>query len=177
MNQASDYLVDHIRSRAGVAELPADVATLLTRISNDFDTTPDVTKFREFAEGYTAAWCSHKPASVASFYSDNGSLSVNSGAPAVGRKAIAEVAQGFFTDFPDLIVLMDDLLAHSNRAVYCWTLIGTNTGPGGRGKRVHIGGFEVWKIGADDLIAESLGFFDSAVYNYQLENGVDAKPE
>lgn len=42
-------------------------------------------QLREFAEGYTAAWCSQEPASVAAFFSPTGSLAVNDGAPAVGR--------------------------------------------------------------------------------------------
>jgi hypothetical protein len=54
-----------------------------------------------------------------------------------------------------------------------WTLVGTNTGPGGTGKRVHISGFEQWRIGADGLIAESRGHFDSAEYQRQLEQGVN----
>jgi predicted ester cyclase len=104
----------------------------------------------------------------------DGSLTVNYGAPAVGRKAVTEAAQGFMTAFPDMKVLMDDLLALADRAVYCWTLMGTNAGPGGTGQRVHISGFEVWRIGADGLIAESLGHFDSAAYQHQLEHGADA---
>ncbi len=73
------------------------------------------------------------------------------------------------TDFPDMIVQMDDLLYHAERSIYCWTLTGTNTGPGGKGKNVRISGFEVWKFGDDNLIAESLGHFDSAAYQHQLE--------
>jgi hypothetical protein len=37
------------------------------------------------------------------------------------------------TAFPDLQVLMDDLLVQGDGAVYHWTLIGTNAGPGGTG--------------------------------------------
>jgi hypothetical protein len=58
--------------------------------------------------------------------------------------------------------------------VYRWTLVGTNTGPGGTGHRVRISGFEEWTIGADGLIADSLGQFDAAEYQRQLERGVDA---
>ena len=47
---------------------------------------------RSFAEAYTAAWCSQDAARVAAFYEENGSLSVNEDAPAVGRQAITEVA-------------------------------------------------------------------------------------
>jgi hypothetical protein len=38
-------------------------------------------------------------------------------------------------DFPDMKVLMDDLLIQDGRLIYGWTLEGTNTGPGGIGNR------------------------------------------
>src|SRR5947209_7594284 len=105
----------------------------------------DTTKIRDFAERYTAAWCSQNAESVAAFFSENGSLSVNGDAPAIGRKAITEVAQGFMSSFPDLQILLDEILIKGNNAEYHWTLIGTNSGPGGRGRRVKISGFEVWR--------------------------------
>lgn len=127
---------------------------------------------RDFAARYTAAWCSKDAARVAAFYSLNGSLSINGGAPARGRSAIAEVARGFMSALPDLMVAMDNALVECDRALYHWTLSGTNTGPGGTGQRVRISGFEVWKMGADGLIAESQGHFDDAAYQYQLKHGI-----
>jgi uncharacterized protein (TIGR02246 family) len=132
----------------------------------------DPAKLRAFAARYTAAWCSHNPTSVAAFYSPGGSLTVNSAAPAVGRGAIAEVAQSFMTAFPDLRIVMDEVLVQGDRAEYHWTLIGTNTGPGGTAHRVRISGLELWQIGADGLIASSQGHFDSSEYHRQLERGV-----
>jgi uncharacterized protein (TIGR02246 family) len=135
--------------------------------------SPDLNAIRELAERYTAAWCSQDAGSVASFYSPNGSLRVNAEAPAVGRKAITEVAQGFMTAFPDMQVILDDVGIQGEEAVYRWTLLGTNTGPGGTGNRVRISGFEVWRIGADGLIAESRGHFDSADYQRQIRRGIE----
>jgi uncharacterized protein (TIGR02246 family) len=135
--------------------------------------SPDRGAIRKLAERYTAAWCSQDPASVASFYSPNGSLRVNDEAPAAGREAIIGVAQGFMTAFPDMRVILDDLVFQGDEVVYRWTLLGTNTGPGGTGNRVRISGFEVWRIGADGLIAESQGHFDGAEYQRQLERGVE----
>jgi steroid delta-isomerase-like uncharacterized protein len=126
-------------------------------------------RLRSFAERYTAAWCSQDPMRVAAFFAEDGSLSVNENAPAIGRAAIAAVAQGFMTAFPDMRVFMDDLRVESDRAVYHWTLTGTNTGPGGTGRAVRISGYEVWQIGADGLIAKSLGSFDAEDYRRQLE--------
>lgn len=120
---------------------------------------------------YTAAWCSQEANRVAALYSTDGSLSVNGDAPAVGRDAIAQLAQAFMTAFPDLHLNMDTLVMREEGAEYHWTLTGTNTGPGGTGNQVRISGFERWRIGADGLIAASLGQFDNADYRRQLEFG------
>ena len=77
------------------------------------------------------------------------------------------------TAFPDMQVLMDDLVVRDEGVEYHWTLVGTNTGPGGTGNRVRISGFEEWTIGDDRLVAESQGHFDQAEYDRQLEYGVD----
>jgi hypothetical protein len=133
---------------------------------------PDLLDLRGFATRYTAAWCGQNPESVAAFYSQEGSLRINDGPPAVGRKAIAQAALSFMTAFPDLCVIMDDLRLQGDEPEYYWTLSGTNTGPGGTGHKVRISGFEKWRIGADGLIAASEGRFDAAEYRRQLEQGV-----
>ena len=131
----------------------------------------DLVQLKDFAKRYTAAWCSQNPASVATLFAPNGSLSVN-GSPAAGRHAITEVVQGFMSAFPDMQLLMDGIRLQGEVAEYHWTFIGTNTGPGGAGQRVRFSGFEEWKFGEDGLIAESQGHFDSANYQRQLERGV-----
>jgi hypothetical protein len=70
--------------------------------------------------------------------------------------------------FPDLRVEMDDLRMQGATPEYHWTLIGTNTGPGGTGRQVRISGFEEWTIGDDGLIAASLGHYDQADWDRQL---------
>ena len=132
----------------------------------------DSAKLNDFATRYTAAWCSHNASSVASFFAEDGSLTINQGSPSIGRAAITAAAQGFMTAFPDLVVTMDRLGADRDRITYQWTLTGTNTGPGGTGKPVRISGYEEWRIGADGLIAESMGYFDEAEYQRQLTTGV-----
>ena len=122
----------------------------------------------QFAGRYAQAWCSQNPESVAAFYASNGSLSVNHGSPAVGRAAIAEIARGFMRDFPDMVVTMDDIVSDPRGTKFCWTLIGTNTGPGGTGNPVRISGHELWQLDRDGLIAESKGHFDAADYDRQL---------
>jgi uncharacterized protein (TIGR02246 family) len=133
----------------------------------------DQAELDKFAQRYAKAWCSQNPESVAACYAENGSLSVNDGPPAVGRAAIAEEARGFMTTFPDMVVTMDDVARDSDGTKFHWTLTGTNTGPGGTGKRVRISGYELWKIDNDGLIGESKGHFDSAEYERQLKEGAD----
>ncbi|HET7841509.1 MAG TPA: nuclear transport factor 2 family protein [Terriglobia bacterium] len=124
----------------------------------------------DFARRYTAAWCSHDPAQVAAFFSPQGSLTVNGGAPAAGRAAIAELARGFMTDFPDLHLVMDRLEDRRERTEYHWTLAGTYRATG---KRVRISGYEEWMFGADGLVADSQGHFDAAEYQRQCQFGFE----
>ena len=123
----------------------------------------------DFASRYAKAWCSQNPEKVAAFFAERGSISINNGPPAVGRAAIAKEAQAFMTTFPDMIVTMDKVAHEEQGTEFHWTLTGTNTGPGGTGKRVRISGYELWKIDNDGLIAESKGHFDGAEYERQLK--------
>jgi uncharacterized protein (TIGR02246 family) len=127
----------------------------------------DLASVRAFANRYTAAWCSQDPSQVASFFAENGSLTINA-SPSVGRAAITAAARGFMTAFPDMIVHMDAIEPRGAGFVYRWTLSGTNSGPGGTRNRVRISGQEEWIIGADGLISKSLGHFDEAEYKRQL---------
>jgi uncharacterized protein (TIGR02246 family) len=137
----------------------------------------DLTELTKFATRYAKAWCSQNPESVAAFFAENGSLSVNDGPPAIGRAAIAEVAQGFMRDLPDMIVTMDDVSRDSDETKFQWTLTGTNTGPGGTGKRVRISGYELWQLDAAGLIENSKGRLDSAEYERQLKHCIKAPIE
>ncbi len=143
-------------------------------------------ELEKFAERYAKAWCSQDPDSVAAFFAERGSISINNGPPAIGRAAIAKEAEAFMTTFPDMIVTMNKVARDEEGTKFHWTLTGTNTGPGGTGNKVRISGYELWKIdnGAggsratwtgkpdrvdeqggesinDGLIAESKGHFDA----------------
>lgn len=130
----------------------------------------DDSTLNEFARQYTAAWCSQDAAHVASFFAEDGTLTINEGSPAVGRAAIAASAQGFMTAFPDIVVQMDRLDVEDGGPVYHWTLTGTNSGHGGTGKAVRISGFEKWTM-RGDRIGASIGHFDSDEYQRQLNAG------
>jgi len=125
----------------------------------------DKAELEKFAKRYAEAWCSKDPEKVAAFYAKGGSISVNGGQPS----PIADVARGFFRDFPDTVVMFDKLENTPNGLEFHWTFTGTNTGPGGTGNKVRISGYEVWKIDSDGLIAESEGHFDAADYERQLK--------
>jgi uncharacterized protein (TIGR02246 family) len=154
----------------------------------------DLTKITAFGKRYANAWCSQNPEKVAAFFAERGSISINNGPPAVGRAAIAKEAKAFMTAFPDMIVTFDKIEPRGDATAFHWTLTGTNTGPGGTGKRVRISGYELWKIdngaggsratwtgkpervdeqGGESinagLIGESKGHFDSAEYERQLK--------
>jgi hypothetical protein len=122
-----------------------------------------------FATRYTSAWCSQNASSVAAHFATDGSLKINAGEPAVGREAITASAQAFMSAFPDMVVQLDSLVLEGEHATYHWTLIGTNTGPGGSGKPVRIRGYEEWTMSSDGLIQKSLGHFDEAEYARQLQ--------
>jgi predicted ester cyclase len=118
-------------------------------------------ELRQFAARYAEAWSSQDPEKVAAFYAKNGSISVNNGTPA----PIAEVAQSFMRDFPDMIVTFDKLEPREDGVAFHWTLTGTHAETG---NRVRISGYELWKIDKDGLIVESKGHFDAADYERQL---------
>jgi uncharacterized protein (TIGR02246 family) len=132
----------------------------------------DPKRLRQFAEDYTAAWCSLDPSRVAAHFAPGGSIAINGGPAAVGRDAIRATAEGFYTALPDMQVSFDGLVDDDDRIEYHWTFTGTNTGPGGAGHAVRVVGYEAWTLDADGLIATSLGHYDEAEYARQLEHGV-----
>lgn len=125
----------------------------------------------DFGNRYALAWSSGNPDSLAAFYSEHGSLRVNTDAPAVGRAAVRATALGFMTGFPDMVVRMDSMIPTANGANFHWIWTGTNTGPGGTGKAVHMVGYEELTFGPDGLITQALGHFDEAEYQRQLREG------
>ena len=60
----------------------------------------------------------------------------------------------------------------ATHAIFRWTLEGHNTGPEGSGNYVKLKGWEYWRYDNDGLIAESLGHFDNADFERQI-NGVE----
>lgn len=128
----------------------------------------DFDKMLEFGQNYTAAWNSGQPERMASFYAEDGELSVNNGTPAIGRKQLAETARSYMEAFPDLELTMDSLTRVDGKYRYYWTFRGTNTGPGGTGNKVDFSGFEEWILNDQGLVQKSTGTYDAAEYQRQL---------
>lgn len=126
-----------------------------------------------FAHTYAQVWGSNRPEFVAMFFTEDGSLQVNDGEPAVGRNAISNITQSFMTRFPDMIVRFDSLVHKTNGVEFHWTLSGTDADPNGKGHKVKVSGFEFWTMSEENLIKDSKGNFPSEEYNRQLEFGID----
>ena len=122
----------------------------------------------EFATRYAAAWSSQDPEMLASFYAENGRLQVNDGEPSVGPDAITQKARSFMSAFPDMVVELDELRRVGDRVQFHWRWTGTNTGPGGTGNAVDLRGYEQWALDDEGLILESLGHYDEAEYQRQV---------
>ena len=123
---------------------------------------------KQFAIRYSAAWSSGDPARVAAFHAEDGSLTINGGAPAAGRTGITEAARSFMTAYPDMVVELDRLEYEDGKYRYHWRFSGTDSGPGGTGRPVRTTGYEEWTIGANGLIAASQGHYDAADWDRQL---------
>ncbi len=125
-------------------------------------------QIEELARSYTEAWCSRDPAQVAAHYVSGGMIAINGG----DATAIADVAAAFIAAFPDIVVSQDDLVLRQDGSVeYRWTFTGTSAETG---NRVRVPGYEEWTISPDGLIARSLGHYDQAEYDRQLQHGVGA---
>lgn len=131
---------------------------------------PSSASIRDFAITYTEAWCSRSGEAVASCYEENATSIINAGEPTIGRAAIAEAMGSYFIEFPDLVLRMDDLRSGGNQAIFLWTLIGTNSGPGGTGNFVKIPGWQNWVLSDDLLIARADGGYDVEDYNRQINS-------
>jgi hypothetical protein len=123
---------------------------------------------KQFAVRYSAAWSSGDPERVAAFHAEDGSLTINARAPAVGRAGITEAARSFMTAYPDMAVELDRLEYSNGKYPLHWRFTGTNSGPGGTGRAVRMAGYEDWTIGANGLIASSQGHYDAAEWDRQL---------
>ena len=125
-------------------------------------------EIKAFAIGYAAAWSSQDPDKLAAHYAEDGLIIVNRGKPSIGRKGIAAKAAGFMKSFPDMKVTLDGLEVKEDKVIFNWRWTGTNSGPGGTGKKLDIRGNEQWTFADNGLIQVSLGTYDRAEYERQM---------
>ncbi|CUH48629.1 nuclear transport factor 2 family protein [Ruegeria atlantica] len=118
------------------------------------------------ARDYAIAWSSGDPNAVASFFAPDGQITINRGEPIVGRAAVADMARGFYADFPDLEVRCDMLRWAGSHAIFVWTLEGHHSETG---NHVVTRGWEEWELTADNKVQTSLGWFDADDYQRQID--------
>lgn len=122
----------------------------------------------EFATAYAEAWSSQNPQMIATFYSVDGSLQVNDAEPSVGHEAITQSVRRFMSAFPDMVVKLVELRRVDDQVRFHWHWTGTNTGPGGNGNSVDLYGYEQWTMDDNGLILKSIGHYDEAEYQRQM---------
>lgn len=125
--------------------------------------TPETVK--AMAQDYVSAWSSRDPNAVASFYAEDGQISINRGDVIKGRSAVAEMAAGFYSEFPDLNVHMDEVRISGTHAIFVWTLEGNHSETG---NYVKVGGWEEWELDEEGKVKASLGWFDAEDYDRQV---------
>ncbi len=121
------------------------------------------------AEAYATAWSSNDPEGVASYYAEDGEIAINGGDTLKGRAAIAEMAAGFYAEFPDLKVYCDDFRLAGTNALFAWTLEGHHSETG---KHVKVPGWEEWELTDAGEVAVSRGRFDAEEYDRQVRDGL-----
>ena len=128
---------------------------------------PESLTLHEFANSYAEAWSSKRPDAVASFYAQDGQISVNRAPALRGRAAIAQMAGGFYADFPDLTVTCDGARVAGQHALFLWTLEGHHVQTKAY---VRISGWEEWEFDEHTKISASLGWFDVEDYERQIRS-------
>ncbi len=123
------------------------------------------TSVEQLGWDYSAAWSSKSPATVAAFFAEDGEITINGGQPMKGRKAIADMAAGFYSAFPDLVVRYDGVRVAGRHVLFLWTLEGRHAQTN---NFVTIGGWEEWDLDDASKVTSSLGWFDIADYEGQI---------
>lgn len=161
-------MIINLNGKARDAVIALSMTILLLVACEPEEGQMDTAELTDFAKRYAMAWSGQDPVAYGMFYSENGSLTINNGEPSVGRDAVVDSARAFMNAFPDMVVRLVELRAERDRVEFHWHWTGTNTGPGGTGNAVDLRGYEEWTFGDDGLIVESLGHYDEAEYQRQL---------
>ncbi len=127
--------------------------------------TDELANLKLVAADYAKAWSSKSPEAVAAFYAEDGQIVINRGEALKGRKAIADMAAGFYASFPDLIVHCDDVRIAGTHAIFVWTLEGHHAETK---NFVKLGGWEEWELDDGLKVTSSLGWFNAAEEERQI---------
>lgn len=118
------------------------------------------------AEDVVAAWNSHDPANVASFYTDNASREefIITHARVAGREAIAAQVQMYLDAMPDLALSIRKVSAGDDFITLEWMVHATHTadaeGWPAKGEAVAFPGVSIVDLSADGLITEERVYTD-----------------
>jgi hypothetical protein len=119
----------------------------------------------ELATRYTEAWNSKVPENVANCHVASSSIIINRGEPSASHSGLTEMAVGFHTDVPDLVLQNDGIRAAGNHVVFMWTFTGHHAETG---SALIVSGWEEWELDDEMKITSSLGWFDGADYERQI---------
>lgn len=122
----------------------------------------------DMARAYAAAWSSGVAAEVAAFFAADGEIVINRGEPSRGRNEITAMADGFYSEFPDLVVHLDSFRRAGDHAVFKWTLEGHHVETK---NYVKASGWEEWDLNEAGLVQASRGWFDAEDYQRQIDGG------
>jgi len=114
----------------------------------------DANAVAEMATAYTNAWNSKSSEAVASFFAEDGAITINNGEPWIGRSRVRDMASGFYADVPDLTLTCDDVRCSGSHVVFVWTFTGHDAGSG---NPLEIRGWEEWEVGDDLKVRSSRG--------------------
>ncbi|UWQ91229.1 nuclear transport factor 2 family protein [Rhodobacteraceae bacterium M382] len=119
----------------------------------------------DLAARYTDAWNSKQPENVANCHAASSRIVINRGDPSVGHDALTEMAAGFHTDVPDLVLKNDGIRAAGSHVIFMWTFTGHHAETG---NPLDVSGWEEWELDGDMKITSSLGWFDGEDYDRQV---------
>lgn len=125
-------------------------------------------QIQKLAQDYAVAWSSGDPAQVAGFFTADGEITINRGDPIKGTRALIEMVEGFYKDFPDLEVRCDLMRMAGRHGLFAWTLEGHHAQTG---NHVQVSGWEEWDLNDDRKVIRSLGWFDAQEYQRQIDGG------
>lgn len=131
--------------------------------------TAERTRLERIAADYAKAWSSKSPEAVASFYAEDGQIVINRGEALKGRAALAEMAEGFYATYPDLIVHCDDVRIAGTHAIFVWTFEGHHAETR---NFVKVRGWEEWELDDSLKVNSSRGWFDAAEEDRQISGPV-----